>query len=111
MQAISPIDLTEIVAVFMGISIVLIPVIGLTARFALKPTVEAFGQFFQAKGVEESVKILERRMALLESQIESIDASLNRLADVSEFHHKLSSGEPTSPTDPSSATGAGPGTA
>ena len=93
MQAIAPIDLTSLIAVFMGISIVLIPVIGLTARFALKPTVEAFSNFFQAKSVEESVRILERRMALLEAQIESIDASVNRLADVSEFHQKLSSGE------------------
>ncbi len=33
-----PIDLTALLAVFMGISIVLIPVLGITARFALKPT-------------------------------------------------------------------------
>ncbi len=93
MQAIAPIDLTSLLAVFMGISIVLIPVIGLTARFALKPTVEALTQFFQTKGVEESVRILERRMALLEAQLESIDSSVSRLADASEFHQKLASGD------------------
>lgn len=93
MQAIAPIDLTELIAVFMGTSIVLIPVIGITARFALKPTVEALSQLFQAKGVEESVRILERRMALLESQVESIDASVSRLADVSEFHRELAAGD------------------
>ena len=42
-QEILPIDLTALLAVFMGVSIVLIPVIGLTARFALnrrsKPSV------------------------------------------------------------------------
>jgi hypothetical protein len=37
---ITPIDLTSLVAVFTGISIFLIPMIGLTARFALKPTVQ-----------------------------------------------------------------------
>lgn len=96
MQAIAPIDLTSLVAIFMGISVVLIPVIGLTARFALKPTVEAFSRFFEAKGVEESVRILERRMSLLESQLESIDSSVRRLADVTEFHHQLSEGTPES---------------
>ena len=38
---IAPIDLTALVATILGISIVLVPVIGLTARFALAPTVEA----------------------------------------------------------------------
>ena len=61
-----PIDLTALVAVIMGTSIVLVPVIGLTARFALKPTVEALGRFFEGKGTEESVTIVERRLALVE---------------------------------------------
>ena len=38
-----PIDLTEIVAIVLGISIVLVPVIGLTARFALGPAVHKTG--------------------------------------------------------------------
>jgi len=101
MQAVAPIDFTALVATIMGISVVLIPVIGLTARFALKPTVEAFSQFFQAKTAEESVRLLERRMALLESQMENIDASMNRIAQVSEFHHQLSTGE--GPAEPPSA--------
>ena len=106
MQAVTPIDFTALVATIMGISVVLIPVIGLTARFALKPTVEAFTQFFQSKTVEESVRLLERRMALLESQMDNIDASVARIAQVSEFHRQLASGEgpvgqpPTETTDP-----------
>jgi hypothetical protein len=87
-----PIDLTSLVAVILGISIVLVPVIGLTARFALKPTVEALGRFFDHKGLDESVHILERRMALMEQQIESLDASVKRLAEVTEFHNQLGSG-------------------
>src|SRR3990170_3366680 len=68
-----PVDLTALLAVFMGISVVLIPIIGITARFALKPTVEALAKLFEHKGVEESVGVLERRMSLLEQQIESLD--------------------------------------
>ena len=84
-----PIDLTALLAVFMGISVVLIPIIGITARFALKPTVEAMSRFFEGKGKEESLQILERRMALVEQQMDQIDSSVRRLADVAEFHAQL----------------------
>jgi len=88
-----PVDLTALLAVFMGISIVLVPVIGLTARFALKPMVEAIARLFEHKGMEESVGILERRMALLEQQMESLDSSVKQLAEVADFHRQLASGE------------------
>ncbi len=88
-----PVDLTALLAVFMGISIVLVPVIGITARFALKPTVEALSRLFEHRGMEDTVAILERRMALLEQQMESLDGSVKRLAEVAEFHRELHSGE------------------
>ena len=87
-----PVDLTALLAVFMGISIVLIPIIGITARFALKPTVEALARLFEHKGMEDTVGILERRMALMEQQMESLDGSVKRLAEVAEFHRALNSG-------------------
>ena len=93
-----PVDLTALLAVFMGVSIVLVPVIGITARFALKPTVEALARLFEHKGVEDTVGILERRMALLEQQMESLDNSVQRLTEVSEFHRALESGEPAPPS-------------
>ena len=88
-----PIDLTALVATIMGISIVLVPVIGITARFALKPTVEALSRFLHTKELDESVNILERRMSLMESQLESIEGSVRRIAEVTEFHHALEKGE------------------
>ena len=93
-----PVDLTTLLAVFMGISIVLVPVIGMTARFALKPTVEALARLFEHRGVENTVAILERRMALMEQQMESLDGSVKRLAEVAEFHRALGSGEKPKPT-------------
>jgi len=88
-----PIDLVGLVATIMGISIVLIPVIGLTARFALKPTVEALSKFFEHKGLDDTVHILERRLALMEQQIEAMESSVNRLAEVQEFHRELDAPE------------------
>ena len=54
---------------------------------------EAFSRFFEHKGLDETVHILERRMALMEQQMESIDNSVRRLAEISEFHHSLEAGE------------------
>lgn len=84
-----PVDLTELLAVFMGTSIILIPVLGLTARFALKPTVEAVSKFFEKRGTDEAVSILERRMSLVEQQIESIESNVRHLVEISEFHNEL----------------------
>jgi hypothetical protein len=88
-QEILPIDLTALLAVFMGVSVVLVPIIGLTARFALKPTVEALSNFFEKKGSDEAISILERRMALIEQQVESIDTNVQRLVEATEFDRSL----------------------
>ena len=84
-----PINLVEVIAVIMGISVVLIPVIGLTARFALKPAVEALSRVFESRGSDESLQIVERRLALLETQIEGIETSMKRLVETSGFDAQL----------------------
>jgi hypothetical protein len=87
-------NLVGLVAVIMVFSIVLIPVLGLTARFALKPTIEALSRFFEQKGVEETVRILERRVGLLEQQMEHIEGHVERVSEVQEFDQQLQSGPP-----------------
>ena len=84
-----PIDLTEIIAVILGISIVLIPVIGLTARFALKPTVEALSRVFESRGTEESVHMLEQRFSLMEQQLDTMEKALRRIEETSRFDAEL----------------------
>jgi hypothetical protein len=58
-QALGPVNLTGLLATFMALSIPLILVIGITARFALKPTVDALSRFFDKKGSDEAVSILQ----------------------------------------------------
>lgn len=89
---IAPIDIIGLVATIMGMSVILIPVIGLTARFALKPTVEALSKFFESKGSDEIVRILERRVALLEQQVEFMEGNMRELDAVTEFHRELGAG-------------------
>ena len=103
-QTVLPIDVVGLLATFMGISIVLIPVLGITARFALKPTVEALSRFFDKKGSDEAISILERRMALMEHQLESVESDVRRLAETAEFDQRLAA----PPKSPAEITGPGP---
>lgn len=88
-----PVDLTAVIAVIMGISIVLIPVIGLTARFALKPTVEALSRIFEGRERDESVQMLERRVALLEQQLDAMEGSLQKAQEAASFDAELRAGQ------------------
>ena len=95
---VEPINLTSVIAVIMGISVVLIPVIGLTARFALKPVVEALSKVFESRELSASYEIMERRMGLMEAQIEAMEHSMGRLADTAHFDAQLRAGS-ESPND------------
>ncbi|UCC26523.1 MAG: hypothetical protein JSU98_05340 [Gemmatimonadales bacterium] len=89
MPTVLPIDLTAIVAIIMGMLTVLIPIAGLTARFALKPVVESLARLFDSRTVEDTVEITERRVALLEQQIESLEDTVKRLTEERDFDREL----------------------
>jgi hypothetical protein len=97
-----PTDLVPLVAVVMGISVILIPVIGFTARYVLRPFQDALAQYVQGRGNDDSVRILERRMALMEQQLEGMESTLNRIADAADFHRELHApkGSPTAISAP-----------
>lgn len=65
----------------LGILTVLIPIAGLTARFALKPIVEAIARMreVQAGTTGRELSVLEQRVALLEQQYQALDSSVERI--------------------------------
>lgn len=83
--------LIPILAILTGGLILLIPVAGLTARFALKPIVEAIARMREgqtgASGREFAV--MEKRVALLEQQVQTMEVELDRLAGAREFDRQL----------------------
>lgn len=99
-------------AIFLGLMVVLIPIAGLTARFALKPVMEALGKYRESQGDRQMQQLLERRMALMEEQMHSMDRSLRELLEESEFRRELESGRsraaalPLPAAEPASAPGA-----
>ncbi len=89
----APVDLVPLVAVVMGLLVVLIPISGLTARFALKPIAEAVARMRESQGSSREVAILEQRVALLEQQLSNVETDVNRLEESREFERQLRSGE------------------
>ena len=84
-----PIDWVGLAAVIMGTLIVLVPVAGITIRFALKPITEAVIAFKSSQGEGERVDLLEKRIAFLEHQNENLEQEMERLSEVVSFHDRL----------------------
>lgn len=78
-------------AIFLGMMVVLIPIAGLTARFALRPVMEALTKYREVAGQNEAQQLLERRVALMEEQLHGIDRSIRELGEASDFHRQLES--------------------
>ena len=79
-------------AIVMGMLTLLIPITGLTARFALKPLMEALAKYRELQGQDQAQQLLERRMALLEEQLHGMDRSIRDLVDESDFRRQLEGG-------------------
>lgn len=84
-----PVDWVALAGVIMGTLIVLIPIAGLTARFAFKPIVESLAKVRQTPQTDERLASLESRMTLLENQLGGMEAGLRRLTDEAEFRKEL----------------------
>jgi sensor histidine kinase YesM len=90
-----PAILIPLVLGTLGILTVLIPIAGLTARFALKPIVEAIARMreVQAGATGRELGVLEQRVALLEQQYQALDSSVERIAEIKDFDRQLTSGD------------------
>lgn len=89
-----PVNIVGLVAVIMGCLAFLIPIAGLTARFALKPVVEAIARMRESATTNETIRLLERRLALLEQEqqvVMDMRNDVERLNEAVEFQRKLES--------------------
>jgi hypothetical protein len=66
---IQPVDLTALVPAVLGILVVLIPVIGFTVRFALKPIVEALSRAREVAPPGRETELLAARVRELEDEV------------------------------------------
>lgn len=82
--------IVAIVAILVGGTAVILPIAGLTARFALKPLVDSFAHNRDGQAHTERAALLEQRVALLEEQLRLLEREQAALAEASEFHRQLS---------------------
>lgn len=85
--------LGPILAMLVGGLILLIPIAGFTARYALKPIVEAIARFREAQGgaTPGELRILEQRVALLEQQVQGFEGKLQQVTEIRQFERQLQS--------------------
>ena len=82
--------LIPLVAIVMGSLMFLIPIAGLTARFAIKPVLEAIRGSRDNSGANpRELAMLEQRVALLEAQYQGLENSVERLSEVKDFERRL----------------------
>ena len=89
---VEPINVTATIAVVMGILVVLIPVAGLTLRFAMKPITESLARLREGTLEREKAQLLERRVALLEQELHGLDSMKENIAsmlEAAEFQRQL----------------------
>jgi hypothetical protein len=87
--------LVPILAILVTGAAVLIPIVGITARFALKPVVEAFARLKESQGAGERQALMEQRIALLEEQLHAMERDQARLLEEADFRRQL--GQPADP--------------
>ena len=79
-------EFAAILALLFAGTIVLVPVLALSARFALKPMIEALARLKQSG--QESL-LQDRRIALLEAEVHNMGAALQQYAEAEEFRRQL----------------------
>jgi hypothetical protein len=79
-------DLAGVLAVFFGGAIILTPVVAISARLALRPLIESFARL---KHGSEADHTQDRRLALLEAEMQNLQGTLQSLAEAEEFRRQL----------------------
>ena len=79
----------DIVAIIASFLVVFVPVAGITARIALKPLIEAIGKVMAAKQGQEALQMMERRVALLEQELQAVRGDVRQVGEEREFYRRL----------------------
>lgn len=81
--------MTGLLAVLLGGIVVLVPVVGLTARYALRPMVDSWAKVKTNPTLESQNELLARQVALLEAEIQHLQTTVHGLVEGQEFQRAL----------------------
>jgi hypothetical protein len=77
--------------------VTLIPVAGLTLRFALKPVVDSIARLLEVRNNStaqnvEAIDLVDKRLALFEQELQLLRGEVRQLDERHEFYDKLTTG-------------------
>jgi hypothetical protein len=94
----NPNDVAPMVGFLVTAFVVSIPVIAFSARFAIKPIADALVRIRDAQGgarsADDALLMHDRRLSLMEAELQQISTTLERLAEADHFRTQLESGRP-----------------
>jgi hypothetical protein len=79
------------VLICVGLAI-LVPVVGITARIALKPIAELMGRMREGQNTNQTISMMERRIELLEREVQVLGTmreDVDRLREAQDFQLRL----------------------
>lgn len=82
--------LAAALAVLFGGMTIFVPVLAITLRFALRPVLETWARIRQSQTSDQHYTLLDRRMGVLETEIQQVQHAVQSLVDIQEFQRKLS---------------------
>lgn len=87
-------EIKELLAISAMIVVVLIPVVGLTARFTLGPLIDKFARLRSGNTdtLAEEVRELRHQVAHLQAHVEVVESQVRHLREVRDFDRSLAPG-------------------
>jgi hypothetical protein len=87
----------DILVILVSGLVVLVPVVGLTLRFALKPMVDSIARLLEARNGSaarslEAIDLVDKRLALFEQEFQLLRSEVRQLDERHDFYDKLTSG-------------------
>jgi hypothetical protein len=78
-------------AVLLGGLTVLTPVVAFSVRFAIRPVVEGMVRLREAQQADRTDQLQDRRMAVLEAEVQSLQHTVRNLVEAESFNRELAS--------------------
>jgi len=81
--------MTGMLAVLLGGIVMLVPVLGLTVRYALRPVIESWVKMKANPTLESQNELLARQVALLEAEVQHLQGTVQGLVEGQDFQRAL----------------------
>ena len=82
----------SLAVIFVGL-VVLVPVLGLTLRFAIKPFFDSWIEIQRARVATDRENLHERQLSLLDSEMQQMQSMLRSMMEAQEFQRQLQNPE------------------